>query len=201
MRHLFVTLMALCSVVTLSAQDMAREWVDRLNASLGSRYAFGITVEVGDGDEALYGTLQVEGDSYYMRLADMEVYSDGSLRYEINNARKEVTEDRVNLESRDLLTNPTRAFAFVDEEFDMALRFNQNDEVVGISLTPKDRALGITNINLALLTSGDRVLPAQIEYDYDGDIVKITMTPIEGEWTLPRWDEDAYRAYDIVSFL
>ncbi len=201
MRRFIVTLCALFSVCALSAQTTAREWIDMLNASLGERYAYGITVEVEGDDNELYGAMQVEGDSYHMTLADMEVYSDGKLRYEINNARKEVTEDRVNLDSRDLLTNPTRAFAFVDEEFTMKLRFSHNDELAIVELVPHDKALGITTISLALSKSGDVVQPLQIIYDYEGDKVKITMQPTDEGWKLPRWDKDAYRAYDIVSFL
>lgn len=194
-------MVSIFTVSTLSAQTTAREWVDELNTSLGNRYAFAIMVEVGDDANPLYGAMQVEGDSYHMTLADMEVYSDGKLRYEINNARKEVTEDRVNLESRDLLTNPTRAFEFVDEKFTMELRFNQNGEVAVVELTPRDKALGITLIKLALVKSDGGVLPQQILYDYDGDSVKITMNATDGEWVLPRWNRDDYRAYDIVSFL
>ena len=201
MRRFIVTLCALFSVCTLSAQTTAREWVDLLNTSLGDRYAFGIKVEVEGDDNELYGALQVEGDSYHMTLADMEVYSDGKLRYEINNARKEVTEDRVNLDSRDLLTNPTRAFDFVDEEFTLELRFSQNDEVAVVRLTPRDKSLGITTISIALVKVKGVVYPYQILYDYDGDMLKITMQPTDEGWKLPRWDEDAYRAYDIVSFL
>jgi hypothetical protein len=166
---------------------------------LGERYAYGLWVEVGDS--LLYGAMQVEDDSYHMILADMEVYSDGRLRYEINNARKEVTEDRVNLESRDLLTNPTRAFDFVDEEFDIVLQFSQNDEIAVVKLVPRDSSLGITSIKLALMRSGDKVRPLQILYDYDGDKVKITMSPSDEQWQMPRWDKEAYKAYDMVSFL
>jgi hypothetical protein len=199
MRRFVVTILALLSAVTLSAQTTARGWIDALNASLGERYAYGLWVEVGDS--LLYGAMQVEDDSYHMILADMEVYSDGRLRYEINNARKEVTEDRVNLESRDLLTNPTRAFDFVDDEFDIVLQFSQNDEIAVVKLVPRDSSLGITSIKLALMRSGDKVRPLQILYDYDGDKVKIMMSPSEEQWQMPRWDKEAYKAYDMVSFL
>ena len=117
MRKIVITLVAVLSALGVSAQS-ASEWLAKLDSSLGERYAMHITVSVDDpieGTTDVSGYFMVEGDAYYITLGVMEVFSDGKLRYEINNERKEVTEDRVNLSSRDLLTNPTRAFEFVEE--------------------------------------------------------------------------------------
>ena len=38
--------------------------------------------------------------------------------------------------------------------------------------------------------------------NFDGDVVKINLSIVKNkDATLPRWDDDAYRAYDVVSFL
>jgi hypothetical protein len=189
---------------TLSAQTTAKEWLNQLEESMDERYAYTLTVvvEASDSESVLAGSVMVEGDSYYMSLEAMEVYSDGKLRYEINNERKEVTEDRVNLMSHDLLTNPTRAFDFAPEEFDIILVFSHNDEIARLALTPRDEDYGVTTIELFLVREGDRVCPQQIAYDYDGDRVVISLREYESrEWVLPVWNEANYRAYDIVSFL
>ncbi len=182
------------------------EWLAKLSRSLGERYAMSMSVAMGSDmdnlEEQVSGYIMVEGDSYYITLGIMEVYSDGVLRYEINNERKEVTEDRVNLSSHDLLTNPTRAFLFAPEEFDITLRFSHNGEIASLELTPRDAALGVTTITLALVSEGDNVYPSQIAYDYDGDLVCITLDMVDvQDKSLPRWNKDNYRAYDIVSFL
>lgn len=198
-----MTFVALFAVSTLSAQS-ADEWLQRLDRSLGERFAMDIFVEVGEVDnvgDQLAGFLIVEGDGYYMTLGTMEVYSDGKLRYEINNERKEVVEDRVNLEAVDLLTNPTRAFDFVPEEFDAKVVEATNERVT-ITLKPRSDAMGITLIRLVLKRDGERITPKVITYDYDGDIINISLTRVnDKELTLRRWDKSAYRAYDIVSFL
>lgn len=170
---------------------------------MGERYAFGLTVTVGADDEqqTLHGTLKVEGDAYYLMLGSMEVYSDGRLRYEINNERKEVTEDRVDLKSHDLLTNPTRAFTFVDSEFQMSMRTMADTSGRYIDLVPRDD-IGMSSITLAVRRSGQRVMPEAISYFYDGDVVMIYLHPLDSSsWKLPRWNKSAYAAYDIVSFL
>ena len=204
-RYITLFLAMLATTANLMAQS-GEEWLARLNSSLGERYAMSMRVAMGSDidnlEEQVTGYMMVDGDSYYITLGIMEVYSDGKLRYEINNDRKEVTEDRVNLASRDLLTNPTRAFDFAPEEFDIALRFSHNGEIASLEFTPREKSLGVTAISLALVSDGDRVYPSQIAYDYDGDIVCITLAMVDiRDKRLPRWDAQLYKAYDIVSFL
>ena len=200
MRQLIATLLALTALSTLSAQTTAEEWVSALNATLGERYATHIVVEAS-GMETMQGYFMVEGDSYYLTLGAMEVYSDGELRYEINNERKEVTEDRVDTESVDLLTNPTHAFDFVDSEFEVSVVETLDDGVV-LLLSPRSADYGITDICLTLHREAQRVVPRVVVYNYDGDVITISLSLADATQSkLPVWDKSAYRAYDIVSFL
>lgn len=186
------------------AQTTAREWLDRLDSSLGVRYAMQLYVALGEVRnvaDQYSGYFIVDGDTYYMNLGVMEVYSDGKLRYEVNNERKEVTEDRVNLEAVDLLSNPTRAFDFVDEEYDVRVVSVAGD-VATLELKPKSADLGITAILLTLQHEGRSVIPTVICYDYEGDEIRIELTMVDATSApMPRWDAKSYRAYDIVSFL
>lgn len=203
MRKIFLSIVALFAVGNLSAQS-AEEWLTDLNESLGERYAMDLFVEVGavdSVDDQLSGYFMVEGDGYYISLGVMEVYSDGKLRYEINNERKEVVEDRVNLESVDLLSNPTRAFSFLPEEFSAKVLKSSSTGAV-VSLVPKSDDLGITAILLNLERKGSKVVPSKLSYDYDGDLVTITLAMLDSsDLSMRKWDKSAYRAYDIVSFL
>ena len=203
MRKIVITLVAVLSALGVSAQS-ASEWLAKLDSSLGERYAMHITVSVDDpieGTMDVSGYFMVEGDAYYITLGVMEVFSDGKLRYEINNERKEVVEDRVNLEACDLLTNPTRAFNFVPNEFKSEVVSSSNDVVV-LKLTPKSAAMGIDAITLKLKRNGSKVMPVNIAYDYDGDTVSVALSAADiADAKLPRWDKAAYRAYDVVSFL
>ena len=200
MKKIFVLLVALFSTLTMVSAQSAEAWLTKLRSSLGERYAMNIAVTMGD-DASIAGFCMVEGDGYYITLGIMEVYSDGKLRYEINNERKEVVEDRVNLEACDLLSNPTRAFDFVPTEFYSEVTSTANERVV-LLLTPKSEAMGISSITLTLERNGSKVVPVAISYDYDGDAVAIALSRTDvSETKLPRWDKSAYRAYDIVSFL
>lgn len=203
MRKIVITLVAVLSALGVSAQS-ASEWLAKLDSSLGERYAMHITVSVDDpieGTTDVSGYFMVEGDAYYITLGVMEVFSDGKLRYEINNERKEVVEDRVNLEACDLLTNPTRAFNFVPNEFKSEVVGSTSDVVV-LKLTPKSAAMGIDAITLKLKRNGSKVVPVNIAYDYDGETVSVALSTADITGAkLPCWDKSAYRAYDIVSFL
>lgn len=189
----------LITVSSLSAQSTATGWLSALNASLGSRYALDFSVAV-DGEQ-LSGYYMVDGDGYYMSLGVMEVYSDGKLRYEINNERREVTEDRVNLKAQDLLTNPTRAFYFVESEYEVSIVSESASDVV-LSLVPRGSELDFSHIALTLGRSNARVLPRKIVYSYEGDTMTIVLLErATAGAKLPRWDKTKYGDYDIVSFL
>lgn len=200
MRQLIITLALALSALCAANAQSAEEWLAKLDNSLGERYAMLIAVTVAE-EAPISGYFMVEGDAYYISLGIMEVYSDGKLRYEINNERKEVVEDRVNLEACDLLSNPTRAFSFVPQEFSSEVT-SLTTERITLRLTPKSEAMGIDAITLTLQRSGSQVVPVAISYDYDGDAVAITLSRADvSDAKLPRWDKSAYRAYDIVSFL
>ena len=203
MRGVLLLMAMLSAALGASAQQSPREWIDMLNRSLGASYGVHVEVTSDDSEEPVAGYYIVDGDSYYLQLGVMEVYSDAKLRYEINNERKEVTEDVVNLESVDLLTNPTRAFNFVDDEFDASI-VEQNAEGATLRLVPKDELLGISDIRLVLRRDGATVMPTDVSYDYDGYVVDIELHVVDTQDTsLPRWAERKanYRAYDMVSFL
>ena len=200
MRRLIIIALLLCSCFAGAlAQTTSSEWLAKLRSSLGSRYAWNITVQ--SGGEQFVGYYIVDGDGYYLTLGAMEVYSDGKLRYEVNNARQEVTEDRVNLKAVDLLTNPTRAFSFLDKEYSITLKSQSSSGVV-LRLLPKGDDSELSEISLELAKSGGAVLPRRIVYNYDGDTISIELQQRSmAGVTLPRWSKESYRAYDIVSFL
>lgn len=200
MRKILLIFVTSMMAFAASAQTTAEWWIEALNRSLGDRYGMNISVAMAES-ESLNGYFMVDGDSYYITLGVMEVYSDGKLRHEINNERKEVTIDNVDLSSVDLLTNPTHAFDFVGEEFAISVVESSAEGCV-LSLVPRDDAMGVTEIRLALRRDASRVLPVSISYDYDGEIVDMELCIVDvRDANLPRWSKDGYRAYDIVSFI
>ena len=198
MKRFCLVLVALMFAVNLSAQSSARDWIDGVNKTLGDRYA--LYMKVKAYGEQTDGYFMVDRDSYYIQLGIMEVYSDGKLRYEINNERKEVTEDRVNLKSRDLLSNPTRAFEFLDSEFKATISDSIHNGAV-LKFVPK-QSCEVKAVYVNVAWCDGRIIPLSIKYDYDGEEVTISLVMADAESAmLPRWNKNNYKKYDIVSFL
>ena len=198
MRRLCLMVVALFCALNLSAQNSARQWIEGLNYTLDDRYA--LYMKVDAYGEKINGYFMVDKDSYYIQLGTMEVYSDGKYRYEINNERKEVTEDRVNLESRDLLSNPTRAFEFLESEFKATISENIHNGAI-LKLVPKQSS-DITAVYVSVVWKDNRIIPLAIKYDYDGEEVSIALVMADAQSAvLPCWDKNNYKTYDIVSFL
>ena len=198
MKRVVFTAVLLLSTAALWAQSQPREWLEGVSQALGKRYATHITV-LADDISPLSGYFVVDGDSYYLTLGSMEVYSDGDVRYEVNNDRKEVVEDVVDLQAKDILTNPTRAFDFLSDSYQIDIVESYTDGAK-IKVQPKDDVADVV-IYVVVKRSGERVLPRSITYDYDGDSYAVSLDIINESMDVPKWDKTEYRAYDIVSFL
>ena len=198
MRRLSLIVVALLCALNLSAQSSAREWIDGLNYTLGDHFA--LYMKVKAYGEQSDGYFVVDKDNYYIQLGKMEVYSDGKYRYEVNNSRKEVTEDRVNLDTRDLLSNPTRAFEFVESEFKATISEKIHNGVI-LKLVPKQSS-DIKAIYVSVVWRDNRIIPLAIKYDYDGEEVAIALVMSDAKSAvMPRWNKNNYKTYDFVSFL
>ena len=121
MNRRFVTLVgALFAVMSLQAAEgalSARDVVERLANRFRTMKSYTVAFEVKGADFTATGSYAVEGDSYYMQVGDAEAYCDGAAKWEVDPSKREVVIDTVDLSSRNLLSNPTRAFDFLDDAF------------------------------------------------------------------------------------
>lgn len=195
-----VAIAAMLLPFALRAQT-STDWVGELARTMKGRYGVGFTMQM-QGEQPMGGYYAVDGDLYYLTLGVSEVYGDGKLRYEINNERKEVTEDRVNIDSFDLLNNPTRAFDFVDSEFSSQIETAAADSAV-IVLRPRKSGEAISMIRISVRRTQHGVEPVKVEYDFDGDRIGIVLDRIEFGQSVEvrRWNSQSYRAYEMISFL
>jgi hypothetical protein len=76
-----------------------------------------VEFEVSIADQNLTGNYEVSGDSYHLTTPDIELYCDGSTKYEVNNLDREVAIDRVDPADRTVMGNPTRLFDFMDGSY------------------------------------------------------------------------------------
>lgn len=189
---------AACSPATALAGE---DWLGDLSRTMRGRYGVIFAMQA-EGMEPAEGYYAVDGEAYYLTLGVSEVYGDGRLRYEINNERKEVTEDSIDKKSFDLLNNPVRAFDFVDAEFTSSVEQIADGRAV-IELLPKKSDSVLSCIRISVRRTDRGVEPERVDYDFDGDRITLIMRSIDfgDDVEVRRWDKHAYRAYEMISFL
>ncbi len=161
-----------------------------------SGYSVDFEVETADGP--IPGYYEVNGPNYYIQVNDMEAYGDAQFRYEVNSSKREIVIDLVDLESHNLLNNPTRAFDFVEGEYATEL-LDETEQTAVIRLTPRSvrSAVGVIDIEI----DKTRSLPVSVTYEVDGDRVRIDIRVIsEREASARAFDQDKYPDYEWIDF-
>lgn len=164
-----------------------------MNADKGYEVEFVINAE-GFTSEGRYC---VKGKSYYIEVADAEVYSDGEVRYEVDNLRHEVNVDVMDYASRNILDNPTRCFDFVEEDYTAEV-VERNGEQVSLKLCAKDKQL---EGEIYLTVVQNTGLPKRLEYVLYDDRVIVTVESVEklrGE--VKGFNRSTYKDYEIIDF-
>ena len=192
----------LCAVNSFAQNDDAKALIDRLSKQIRSMENYEVEFEVKSGDQDIKGYYAVSGDKYYISIGDAEVFCDGSARYEVNPQNKEVTVDAVDAKSHNILTNPTRAFDFIDGEFDFTT-VGTNDGVATVKLTStaENAALGVIFVAIDTTTAQ----PRSLTYDVDGDQIAIKVSSLNEmtgmvDISMFTFDKNNYRGYEIVDF-
>ena len=96
-RRILYVAALLAGVCEASAAGRAEEILGRVAEGFRAMKDYTVRFEVAADEYRTPGSYAVRGGSYYLRLGDdAEVYSDGRLRYEVDNRRREVTVTEVN---------------------------------------------------------------------------------------------------------
>lgn len=188
-----------CGMPQSKAAGRATEILEKLAAGFRAMPGYSVDFEVSAGDYKSRGSYVVEGQCYYLALADAEVFADSVVRYEIDNRRREVTVTEVDAASRNILNNPVRAFDFLGSEYIPALVSEAGGRAV-VRLTPaagNDSPAG--DVTLTVDTATMR--PRSLSYDYDGEQVLVNVlevAPLAGH--VRRFDPKNYEGYEFIDF-
>lgn len=200
MNRRFVTLVgALFAVMSLQAAEgalSARDVVERLANRFRTMKSYTVAFEVKGADFTATGSYAVEGDSYYMQVGDAEAYCDGAAKWEVDPSKREVVIDTVDLSSRNLLSNPTRAFDFLDDAFRSEL-LPAEGTPYRLRLTPTDKGAVMSSITVDVTAEGE---PREVVYDLDGDTIRIVVEKINPTADVRRFDVAAYPDFEIIDF-
>lgn len=192
----------LCVINTWAQDNDAKALIGRLSEQMRSMENYEVSFAVKSGDQKIKGYYAVSGEKYYISIGDAEVFCDGGARYEVNAQNKEVTVDAVDTKSHNILTNPTRAFDFIDSEFNFTTVGTENGiTTVKLTSTAENAALGVIFVALDAATAQ----PRSLTYDVDGARIIIEIASIDEltgmvDISMFTFDKNNYRGYEIVDF-
>lgn len=193
---------SLCVANVWAQNGDAKALIGRLSEHIRSMENYEVSFTVKSGDQNIKGYYAVSGEKYYISIGDAEVFCDGGARYEVNAQNKEVTVDAVDIKSHNILTNPTRAFDFIDGEFNFATVGSDNGiTTVKLTSTAENAALGVIFVTIDAATAQ----PRSLTYDVDGAQIVIEIASIDEltgmvDISMFTFDKNNYRGYEIVDF-
>lgn len=153
-----------------------------------------VSFSISAEDYNAVGEYSVDGDNYYMRLFNTEVYSDGNVRYEVDNERREINIDMVNLESHNVLDNPTRCFDFVGDNYSSTLLQGGKESLIALRSKSIDG-----EIRVRVKTSEAR--PLAVSYLLGSEQIDVEIMSIKRVATpIKRFAQSNYKDYEVVDF-
>ena len=168
----------------------------RLAAAMEAMRAYTVDFRAEAGDESIMGRYEVDADRYHISVAGNEVYGDDIVRREIDIRKREIVVDAADTTSRNLLTNPTRGFRFLGDDYHARLDSESGDRAV-ITLTPAAKSTaGIISVTLSISDS----LPKKICYNTEGEIVTIVIESIGKGAEVPEFSAANYPDFEIIDF-
>ena len=197
MRRVLMMFSALIVCYSAIADGGAMQVVQRVARYVKSLGGYEVNFILTSGEYAAKGYFSVEGDAYYMNVGVAEVYSDGKVRYEVDNERREINVDYVNLSSRNILDNPTRCFDFVGSDYTVRSEQARGEDIT-LSLSSENK----DNVGVIRLVSDAKTgRPSALEYEMYDEKVKVNILSIEGnKKPIKRFEQANYRNYEIIDF-
>lgn len=197
MRRLLILVFASFCWLSASADQTSQGILQRVAQYIKALGSYDAGFVVRANDYTTTGSYCVEGDAYHISLDRAEVFSDGETRYEVDHDRAEVNIDVMDLESYNVMDNPTRCFDFVDKGYTSKIHTRQAGEVTLLLHSTDEDIEG----DIYLTVDERTFRPKMIAYELYDDRIEVTITSIEQrKRPIGRFDESKYKGYEIVDF-
>ena len=192
MKRFLMFFAVVCGATMLHAQS-GSELLGSLSEKMEAMGSYHIDFEVEMAGAAMpsKGYCEVSGNMYVIAVEDMRQGCDGTTQWVFNGVNREVTFDNPRTDSRSLFDNPTKAFDFTEELFEVE-SVTHEAAMIHLRLLPKEGVLD--GVERVLLTIDEAtMLPSSLGYDMAGlglyvnivDIKPITATKADFEVRVP----------------
>lgn len=197
MRKIFLIAVAVIFSGVAYAQSEVDAMLGKLDKYIDNLGPYKISFKLTSEDYTSDGYCLVSGDNYYIGVGDAEVYADGKVRYEVDGARKEINVDAVNVQSHNILDNPTRCFDFVGEDYSAEIVKREANKVE-IHLSGNDI---IEEGDIYITIDKTTGKPLSILYTLYDDKAYIDIVELKSDTTpIKKFLKSAYKGFEIIDF-
>lgn len=152
--------------------------VEKMGA-IGS-YRIDFELEMPSATATSRGYCKVDGERYVVAIEEMMQGSDGLVVWAVNTINQEVTLDTPRADSRSLFDNPTKAFDFAAELFDVVEFKDLSPEEWELVLRPAEGVLdGIDVVEVRV--NKNTQLPTRLGYDMAGMGLYVNIRSLRSE--------------------
>lgn len=197
MRRFITTICLLMLSWSAAAEEGVWQILQRVSDYMGPQKGYEVRFAIKAEGYNTEGRYCVKGDSYYIEVADAEVYSDGKVRYEVDNLRREVNVDNMDSNSRNIMDNPTRCFDFVEEDYTAEI-VKRDANNITLRLQSKDKSV---EGEIYLTVNSDSGAPQRVEYLLYDDKMCVEVVAINrAAGNVKSFARSAYKNYEMIDF-
>lgn len=197
MRRFITTICLLMLSWSAAAEEGVWQILQRVSDYMGPQKGYEVRFAIKAEGYNTEGRYCVKGDSYYIEVADAEVYSDGKVRYEVDNLRREVNVDNMDSNSRNIMDNPTRCFDFVEEDYTAEI-VKRDANNITLRLQSKDKSV---EGEIYLTVNSDSGAPQRVEYLLYDDRMCVEVVAINrAAGNVKSFARSAYKDYEMIDF-
>ena len=197
MRRFITTICLLMLSWSAAATEGVWQILQRVSDYMGPQKGYEVRFAIKAEGYNTEGRYCVKGDSYYIEVADAEVYSDGKVRYEVDNLRREVNVDNMDSNSRNIMDNPTRCFDFVEEDYTAEI-VKRDANNITLRLQSKDKSV---EGEIYLTVNSDSGAPQRVEYLLYDDKMCVEVVAINrAAGNVKSFARSAYKDYEMIDF-
>lgn len=183
---LFVTFSA-------AADEKGEKRLERIANYYSSLGNYSVTFVVRAGNSEQRGVMQVEGKNTYLKLADVEVFVEDSLRYEVRSSAKEIIVDKADVYEKELL-NSLNGFTHLTANY--AVEECEVEGRVAVRLTPKK-----SGETIYVITGADGASIVKLVYGAGENLVETRVEKSEKTaQKMPRFSKERYVGFELIDF-
>lgn len=189
----FVSILLLLVTFSAMAEEKGLKRLERISNHYAAMGSYSVSFVMCAGNETQRGEMLVEGKNSYLKIADMELFIEDALRYEVRGAAKEIIVDKADAYEKELL-NSLNALTVIAADFTIT-----ECEIEGraaVKLVPKK-----SGETIYVITGADGASIAKLRYGAGENLVEVRVER-SGKSTqkLPRFSKERYKGFELIDF-